>query len=123
MPELKELPRSDEIPFIVADVDGTLLTSKHVIHARTLHALQFLRRTIPDLPIVIATGKQASSVAEIRSLLDLSNFPASHLNGCVVYERQDKIHSQIGLDVETVLKITTEMENKGVGILYFPSPS
>jgi len=73
------LPTPEDIELIISDVDGTLLTSDHKIHPRTLNAFRVLRKKRPGLPIIIASGKQYESCRWIRDVLeldlDLSNFP------------------------------------------------
>ncbi|KAF8592462.1 hypothetical protein K439DRAFT_1625823 [Ramaria rubella] len=80
------LPSADDIKLIITDVDGTLLTSDHIIHPRTLSAFAKLRASHPDLPVVIASGKQYNSCLKIRQALSLpSHFPATHCNGALIY--------------------------------------
>jgi haloacid dehalogenase-like hydrolase len=80
------LPSPDDIKLIITDVDGTLLTSDHVIHPRTLSAFTKLRAAHPNLPIVIASGKQYNSCLWIRHALCLPpHFPATHCNGALIY--------------------------------------
>lgn len=80
------LPSPEDVKLIIADVDGTLLTSEHTIHPRTLSAFTKLRASRPDLPIVIASGKQHNSCAWIRQALRLPlHFPAIHCNGALIY--------------------------------------
>ena len=80
------LPLPEDIKLIITDVDGTLLTSEHTIHPRTLSAFHKLRATHPNLPIVIASGKQYNSCLWIRDALRLPpHFPAIHCNGALIY--------------------------------------
>ncbi|KAF8529938.1 HAD-like domain-containing protein [Gautieria morchelliformis] len=80
------LPSPEDIKLIITDVDGTLLTSEHVIHPRTLSAFTKLRAAHPNLPIVIASGKQYNSCLWIRHALCLPpHFPATHCNGALIY--------------------------------------
>lgn len=91
------LPTPSSISLIITDVDGTLLTSSHKIHSRTLSAFKALRKKYPTLPIVIASGKQYESCRWIRDVLGLDElineqekegmerFPAIHCNGSLVY--------------------------------------
>lgn len=80
------IPFPKDIKLIITDVDGTLLTSEHVIHPTTLSAFAKLRAAHPDLPIVIASGKQYNSCLWIRHALRLpSHFPAIHCNGALIY--------------------------------------
>ena len=102
---LQPLPRPDDIKLIASDVDGTLLDSHHRLHPRTFHALSWLRTHRPDLPIVIATGKQHRSVAEIREPLHLGVFPSSHLNGCVVYRPGGVVANEVGLDIDVLVRL------------------
>ena len=80
------LPLPEDIKLIITDVDGTLLTSEHTIHPRTLTAFSKLRAAHPNLPIVIASGKQYNSCLWIRQALHLPpHFPATHCNGALIY--------------------------------------
>ncbi|WBW72324.1 HAD superfamily hydrolase [Schizosaccharomyces osmophilus] len=98
------LPSADQIKLIVCDVDGTLLDRNHNFHERNYRALEYLRKQDPELPIVLATGRQRSSVSNIREPLELDAFPCIHLNGCVVYN-QGELFSQVGLSKELVYSI------------------
>ncbi|CCG81225.1 Putative uncharacterized protein [Taphrina deformans PYCC 5710] len=119
MSAVVSVPRPEEIDLIISDVDGTLLDSHHRLHPRTYHALDWLRRNKPQLPIVIATGKQRSAVGEIRTPLNLDVFPASHLNGCVVYQPHGKVQVEVGLDLEILIKLYTEYHAAQVTMLYY----
>lgn len=101
----KPLPKADDIQMIVSDVDGTLLDSHHRLHPRTFHAIRWLRDNRPSVPFVIATGKQRRSVAEIRDPLNLDVFPASHLNGCVVYDPHGVVAAEVGLEISVLVKL------------------
>ena len=81
------LPAPAAIKMIVADVDGTLLDSAHCLPptSPTYRVLRRIRSQYPQLPIVISTGKQHRSTAQLREQLDLHAFPCCHLNGNVVY--------------------------------------
>lgn len=114
-----EFPRPEDISLIVSDVDGTLLDSHHKLHPRTFHALKWLRINKPELPIVIATGKQRTSVREIRGPLDLDVFPASHLNGCVVYQPQGKVQAEVGLDTTVLVQLFHEFSAAKVSLFFY----
>jgi hypothetical protein len=83
-------PFAEDIKLIITDVDGTLLTSKHTFHPRTLSAFTRLRAAHPDLPIVVASGKQYNSCLFIREHLNLpQHFPAIHCNGALIHGGPD----------------------------------
>ncbi|HEV7737571.1 MAG TPA: HAD family hydrolase [Chlamydiales bacterium] len=100
------LPSPQDIKLIITDVDGTLLTSKHILHPRTLSAFSKLRAARPDLPIVIASGKQYNSCLSIREALGLpDHFPAVHCNGALIHAGPGDIALSGCLDSETVMHI------------------
>ncbi|EPX75046.1 haloacid dehalogenase-like hydrolase [Schizosaccharomyces octosporus yFS286] len=113
------LPRADQIKLIVCDVDGTLLDGNHVFHERNHRALAYLRKQKPELPIVLATGRQRSSVIHIREPLELDAFPSIHLNGCVVYNKGE-VFSHVGLSKELVHSMFTNvLEDDTTAILAY----
>lgn len=97
-------PSPSNVKLIITDVDGTLLDSKHQIHPRTLSAFRALRHAHPDLPIVIASGKQYHSCRHIREQLQLPpQFPAAHCNGCLIYGGPEgQLIRENGLDPDAV---------------------
>lgn len=123
MTDIRPLPLPEDIQLIVSDVDSTLLDSQHKLHPKTFHALQWLRTHKPELPIVIATGKQRPSVQEIRDPLNLSDFPACHLNGCIVYGPQGKILKETGLDKNVVLQFHQQFTAAGVSLFLYDRAS
>ena len=106
LPSPRPLPQASDIKLIISDVDGTLLDSHHRLPTSnpTCQILQRLRRTHPNLPIIISTGKQHRSTAELRELLDLYPFPCCHVNGNVLYTADGTIISETALRWETVRK-------------------
>ncbi|ORY83691.1 HAD-like domain-containing protein [Protomyces lactucae-debilis] len=113
------LPAEADVHMIISDVDGTLLDSDHRLHPRTFHALQWLRKNRPSLPIVIATGKQRTSVIEIREPLNLDVFRASHLNGCVVYNPGGVVASEVGLDKDTLIQLYRQFSAAGISTFFY----
>ncbi|TGZ82124.1 HAD-like protein [Ascodesmis nigricans] len=83
----RPLPSPTSIQLIVSDVDGTLLDSHHTLPPTnpTYQVLSRIRTEFPTLPIIISTGKQHPSTAELRRDLNLESFPSIHLNGNVTY--------------------------------------
>lgn len=71
------------------------------------------------MPIVIATGKQRTSVREIREPLDLDVFPASHLNGCVVYAPHGQVQVEVGLDTEVLSNLHTYFTAQRVSLFFY----
>jgi hydroxymethylpyrimidine pyrophosphatase-like HAD family hydrolase len=68
---------SDAEPTFPSDVDGTLLDNNHQLHPATTSALRYIHETRPELPIVIASGKQRPSTQFIREELGLpDSFPS-----------------------------------------------
>lgn len=103
------LPSPQDIKLIVSDVDGTLLTSEHTLHPKTVSAFTKLRKAHPDLPIVIASGKQYQSCVGIRQSLGLpDHFPAIHLNGALVHEGPNKFLVSGVLEPKTAMHIIAE---------------
>lgn len=48
---------SHKLPRLIAvDVDGTLLDKKHTIHPITKQAIHKIRKSHPQIPIIMATG-------------------------------------------------------------------
>ncbi|KAJ8609526.1 hypothetical protein MRB53_039084 [Persea americana] len=92
----EKLPGPQDIDLIVTDVDGTLLDSTHKLHR-----------------------KQRRSVAEIREPLDLDGFPASHLNGCVVYAPHGKVILELGLELDIITKLYTQFRAAGVSLYFY----
>lgn len=86
------LPRQEEVKAIVCDVDGTLLEhGTQDIHPLTIQAIRQLRKTRPDLPIIISTGKQLSAVLDVKETLNLTSQPSIHLNGTLIYNSANQI--------------------------------
>ncbi|KAF8528927.1 HAD-like domain-containing protein [Hysterangium stoloniferum] len=110
-------PSPEDIKLIVTDVDGTLLTSKHTLHPRTLSAFTKLRTAYPDLPIVIASGKQYGSCLSIREALNLPlHFPAIHCNGALIHGGPDGAslpRFSTSLPPETVMHIVNGTHDYG----------
>jgi hypothetical protein len=97
-------PMPSDIDLIITDVDGTLLTSKHTIHPRTLNALRAIRKIRPDLPVVIASGKQYDSCRFIRDSLGLDDLAHFDLDGGGGGARGEKMDEE----EETVKTVKTE---------------
>ncbi|KAL2315541.1 Haloacid dehalogenase-like hydrolase [Schizosaccharomyces pombe] len=103
------LPKPEDIQLIICDVDGTLLGPDHKPHPRNLRALKYLRENYPQLPFVLATGRQRTSVGNIREALGLHVFPCVHLNGCVVYDKGEivacaALKNSLAIDIIDKLK-------------------
>ncbi|EEB05079.1 hypothetical protein SJAG_00074 [Schizosaccharomyces japonicus yFS275] len=92
MTKNSNLPEASSVKLIVSDVDGTLLNKEHKLHPRTYRALKYIRENYPELPIVLATGRQRSSTREISKSLNLDVFPAVHLNGGVLYDKGEPVY-------------------------------
>ncbi|KIJ56593.1 hypothetical protein M422DRAFT_22747 [Sphaerobolus stellatus SS14] len=111
------LPSPEDIRLIISDVDGTLLTSNHEIHPRTLNAFAKLRAARPDLPIVIASGKQYHSCALLRKALNLpDHFPSVHCNGALIHGGPNGTEVCGTLTPESVLHIVNGTTSYGTFI-------
>lgn len=108
------LPHPDDIELIVCDVDGTLLTDAHVVHPTTQRAFAALRALRPDLPIVIASGKQYSSCVDVRSDLGLApTFPAIHGHGALLHGDDGALLAAHPLAPPAILHIAEQMRGRG----------
>ncbi|KAI5787203.1 HAD-like domain-containing protein [Geopyxis carbonaria] len=118
----RPLPTPSDVKLLVSDVDGTLLDSHHQLPTsnKTYQILTRLRKTHPDLPIIISTGKQRTSTAELRAQLDLEGFYCCHLNGNVIYKPSGEILSESALDIEVVRRVyQTLRERPGVSFFVY----
>ncbi|TPX52334.1 hypothetical protein PhCBS80983_g06495 [Powellomyces hirtus] len=104
------------VKLIVSDVDGTLLDNKHELHPRNEAAILKIRKQYPDIPFVIATGKPFGATADIRKKLGLSDSPAIHTNGCLLYQN-GHVTKEFTLDPSVVLDIV-EMGRKDGKAVY-----
>ncbi|KAI5819117.1 HAD-like domain-containing protein [Pyronema omphalodes] len=106
---------------IVSDVDGTLLDSHHLLPTTnpTHKVIRKIREVYPDLPIIISTGKQHRSTAELREQLDLHKFPCCHLNGNVIYNSKGEVVSESGLDKSIVRRVYDEMKAIGTSVFVY----
>ena len=128
------LPAASAIKMIVADVDGTLLDSSHrlPLTSPTYRVLRRIRSQHPQLPIVVSTGKQHRSTAQLRELLDLHAFPCCHLNGNVVYSSSPsggeegapeaaagRILCESGLETDVVGAVLREMADANTTLFVY----
>lgn len=113
------LPKPEDIHLIACDVDGTLLTSQHVVHPVTRDALKHIRQVRPELPIVISSGKQFHSCEDIRRDLALDTFPASHAHGSVIYGHDEQILYSNTLPKDVVVKLTQELHSQNRATFLF----
>jgi len=110
----QKLPTADDIAMIVCDVDGTLLTEHHVVHPRTVSAFAQLRKLRPDLPIVIASGKQYSSCADVREALGLpDHFPAIHAHGALIHGDGGALLDAKRINTGVLLEVVDKMRGRG----------
>lgn len=56
---------------------------------------------------------------EIREPLNLDVFPASHLNGCVVYEPFGKVQVEVGLEIDVLEHLFTQFHAAGVSTYFY----
>jgi Cof subfamily protein (haloacid dehalogenase superfamily) len=111
-------PDPIEIKIIFFDVDGTLLGSDHKLHTRTLTSLTRLRQEHPEIPLVIASGKQYNSCKWIRDAIGFpTRYPSIHCNGALIYggDSGSLIRSH-GLDGETIKYIVERTKRFGTFI-------
>lgn len=116
----RPLPSPADIRLIVSDVDGTLLDSHHTLPETnpTYQVLSRIRKSYPNLPIIISTGKQHPSTAELRRDLNLSCFPSIHLNGNVTYgpaKEGVKVVMESSLEAETVRGVFEHLKRSSGG--------
>jgi hydroxymethylpyrimidine pyrophosphatase-like HAD family hydrolase len=108
------LPKPDDIGMIVCDVDGTLLTDTHVVHPVTVEAFRRLREAQPDLPIVIASGKQFSSCHNVREALGLSDsFPAIHAHGALLHGHGGSLLEAKPINTTALLELIQRTRGRG----------
>jgi Cof subfamily protein (haloacid dehalogenase superfamily) len=114
-------PTPMDIKMIVSDVDGTLLDSHHLLPTTnpTHKIIRKIREVYPDLPVIISTGKQYRSTAELREQLDLHKFPCCHLNGNVIYNPKGEVVSESGLDKSIVRRVYYEMKAIGTSVFVY----
>ncbi|KAJ3018154.1 hypothetical protein HKX48_003066 [Thoreauomyces humboldtii] len=99
-----------EIKLILTDVDGTLLNDKHELHPRNLAAILNLRKTHPEIPFVISTGKAFAATAHLRKALNLEGHsPAVHANGCVTYDKDGIILRENNLGPGVVVELVDHL--------------
>jgi hydroxymethylpyrimidine pyrophosphatase-like HAD family hydrolase len=117
----KPLPTAEDIKLIVCDVDGTLLDSDHLLPetSPTYKVLRRIRDTMPDLPVVISTGKPYPAAAVLRQQLSLDGFNAVHLNGNVLYAPGGSVISQTGLDTSIVLEVYDRLKEAGMSFFVY----
>ncbi|KAA8910232.1 HAD-like domain-containing protein [Sphaerosporella brunnea] len=118
---IRPFPTPMDIKLIVSDVDGTLLNSAHELPTTspTYKVLRRIRETYPSLPIIISTGKQYRSTAELREALDLCPFPCCHCNGNVIYSPSGSIISESGLEIPVVLEALEQMRKIGASAFVY----
>lgn len=106
---------------ICSQFTGTLLDSAHELPTTspTYTVLTRLRRTYPELPIVISTGKQYSSTAMLRKQLDLEHFHACHLNGNVIYAPSGKVLAKTSLSPNVVRTVFSKAMEKNASFFVY----
>lgn len=76
-----KLPPKEEIKLIACDLDGTLLNEHFEIHPKNKSVIKRFRKDYPDIPIVLATGRDYDSSLFVKEELDLKDFPTVNLQG------------------------------------------
>lgn len=51
--------------------------------------------------------------------MDLDSFPASHLNGCVVYEPHGKVKVEVGLELETLSQLYNQCKHASLSLFMY----
>ena len=110
------LPAPQDIELIVCDVDGTLLTDAQDVHPVTMSAFARLREERPDLPIIIASGKEYGSCLPVRKALgipvgDANGFPAIHGNGSLLHAGDGSLLEIFPISPKIVCSILESMVN------------
>ncbi|GAA99807.1 uncharacterized protein L969DRAFT_91750 [Mixia osmundae IAM 14324] len=101
---------AEDVQLIISDVDGTLLTSQHTVHPRTVDAIHRIRRMRPDIPVVLASGKQFVSCESIRKQLHLDGCPAIHCHGSLIYDDTGKLLNTFALAPELALGLIAKLQ-------------
>lgn len=82
----------DNIKMVVMDMDGTLLNSQNDVSPYTREVLIDLQKQ--GMPIVLASGRDISSLRNIGTKLDIALYPMSAyicLNGLEIYDSQENL--------------------------------
>lgn len=95
------------VKLFVSDMDGTLLNEEHVISERNAKAIKSLQQA--GIEFVIATGRAYNSA---RPMLAAHNIRCKmiNLNGAAVYNYAGEIETKIPLEMDTVKKILTYLD-------------
>ncbi|KAJ3052768.1 hypothetical protein HK097_005694 [Rhizophlyctis rosea] len=86
-PPLSDIPthlRPEDVKLIACDIDGTTLTSSHVISPYTLETFRKVRHQRPDINILFATGRPRIATVAIREAMrELGHAVGIYLNGAL----------------------------------------
>ncbi|ORX46922.1 hypothetical protein BCR36DRAFT_356445 [Piromyces finnis] len=107
-------PTASNIRLLVSDVDGTLLNSKGQLSEKTIEVIQKVTKQYPLVKFVISTGKSEHAIQPLRDQLKLNdtpNHPTSCINGCVIYNENNKVIKEYIIPPESVIDIINLCEN------------
>lgn len=107
---------SDSIRLIAADIDGTLLNSRHELSARTEAALRAAMAR--GVQVVLATGKTRASALAIIAQLGLTT-PGIFSQGLTIYEGDGTLRSQTTLDPAIARRVITFAEDRGFEVVAY----
>ncbi len=109
-------PTPDEIEAIVIDLDGTLLTSDHIMTDRTRDTI---RRAIDaGKRIILATGKTRASAESVIAALNLST-PGVFVQGMVIFNADGSIRHQQMVEVQAARRVIQYAESNGCDVLAY----
>ncbi|KAI8825015.1 HAD-like domain-containing protein [Fimicolochytrium jonesii] len=116
--------KKENVKLIVSDVDGTLLDSAHEVPAKTRNAILAIRKSHPDLPFIIATGKPFAATLDIRRDLNLTPFHCIHTNGCLIYGPNDANDGTTldwaeNLETDFVRRVVRENRKRQIGTFVY----
>ena len=101
---------AQEIKLIAADIDDTILNSKHELSERTEKALKAAKAQ--GAVIVLATGKTRASALSLLARLGIAD-PGIYVQGLVVYNGDGSLRYQQTIDPEIARQVITFAEDRG----------
>lgn len=108
-----------DIKYLALDMDGTLLSSDHIILPKTKKALMDLQEK--GIQLIIATGRPLKSIHRYAEELKLAEYGGLIIgsNGGIIYDpKKDEVLYQAKLSKEQVKRIFEVLENYEI-IPYF----
>lgn len=99
------LPKKEDIQAIACDLDGTLLSGFFSIHPKNKEVILKIRNDYPNLPIIIATGRDYYSSEFVREELNLGCFPSVNLQGALVCLKDDDVMIDATFSASQVFRV------------------